>query len=498
MKNKLVCLILAAVIAAVPLASCSGETGGADGDTLPAATESATEPVTERVLPNLEPRDFGGYEFTFAGTNGMSGVFYVSDDITAESETGEPINDAIYRRNLEIEETYGIKIKSSLSDNICGEIEKTHRSGDNAYQGMWGWQSQVCISARAGYLADLYKLPNFDPSGKWWDKKSEEAFSVGGSLYFITGELSLWAMRDTYAVLFNKELFSTYSDENPYELVTDGEWVIDDFIALARQCSGDIDGDGEWTSKDMYGFVGQPRDLYTYMVGCGITALSKDDDNYYVDTLYDDRSVSVFDKIAPLMYDDTVMINPGRVLDEYGGDGLAVWTASRKEWFAGDRILFYVAGINSVTELRDMETPFGILPMPKYDAAQSEYRCLLTEYCQVAAITSVNPDTEAAGYVLEAMGALSSNEVKTAYYDTLLKRKISRDDESEAMLDIIFASRAFDPAMFYNVGGYLNLFINLGTAKSYDFASAYAKNQKSAAAAIKKLNGDYEKLAANG
>lgn len=496
MKARLTSLFFVALTVASTLLSCAGESGSEKSETTAAAKETGTEQMTERILPNLEPRNFGGYEFTFAGTIGMSGIFYVSDDIVAETETGEPINDSIYRRNAEIEDTYGIKIKALISDDICGEIAKSHRAGDNAYQGMWGWQSQVCISARAGYMYDLYKLPYFESSNPWWDKKSEEAFSIGRSLYFITGELTLWAMRDTYTVLFNKNLFSTYSDKNPYQLVTDGEWVIDEYITLARKCSGDIDGDGEWTSKDMYGFVGQPRDLYTYMVACGVSALSKDENNYYINTLYSDKSVEIFDKIAPLLYDDTVMINPGRVVNEYGGDGLAVWTASRKEWFAGNRILFYVAGVNAVTELRDMEAPFGILPMPKYDATQKEYRCLLTEYCQVVAILSVNPDTEAAGYVLEAMAALSCNEVKPAYYDILLKRKISRDDESEAMLDIIFTSRAFDPAMVYNVGNYLNLFINLGSAKSYDFASTYAKNEKAAVVAINKLNSDFAKLAA--
>lgn len=46
----------------------------------------------------------------------------------------------------------------------------------------------------------------------------------------------------------------------------------------------------------------------------------------------------------------------------------------------------------------------------------------------------------------------------------------------------------------YNIGGYLNMFINLGTSKSYDFASAYAKSEKSALSALDKLNNTYKEM----
>ena len=447
-----------------------------------------------RTTPNLEAKNFGGYEFVFLGTNGMDGIYYVSDDILAEEENGDPVNDALVKRAIEIDDSYGIKIRQKISNDVIGDFCRDVLSGSDAYQGAWCWQSQICQIATRNALLNLYSLPGFDLENEWWDPKSAEAFSMGGKLHFITGELSINAKKDTYGVLFNKKLFNDFGFEYPYKMVYENKWILDNFISLAKNNSRDLDGDGIWTSKDAYGFVGQPRDLYTYMVGCGITMIAKDKDDYPALSLYSERAVSVFDKISQIMFDDTVMINPGRVLKEYGGDGLAVWRASREEWFAGDRILFYVAGINSVTELRNMESAFGVLPLPKYDENQEEYHSFLTEYCTAVGISSMNQNLEAAGYVLETMSAISCNELKTAFYETLLKRKILRDDESEGMLDIIFSTRSYDIGMMYNIGGFLNMFVDLGTKKSGEFTSAYEKKEPVAIKEIEKLIETYKEM----
>ena len=493
MLRRLFVVLIVLSILFLILSGCSdGEQGKTDAGTengentqTSDAGGEAVPGTTERITPKLEAKDFGGYEFTFLGTNGMRGIYYVSDDILSEEENGDPINDAIYRRAGEVYDTFGIKIKQTNSDDIVNDLNKSVRAGSDDYQGVWGWQSQICQLASRNSLVNLYDVPNLEVSNSWWDQNSIEAFSIGDKLYFITGELSIRAKGDTYAVLFNKQIFTDLGIEYPYKLVYENKWTLDNYITLAKQFSKDLDGDGLHTSKDAYGFVGQPRDLYTYMVGCGITAVGKDENNYPVLSLYSERALSVFDKISEIMYDETIMINPGRVVSEYSGDGLAVWRASREEWFAGNRLLFYVAGIAGVTELREMESPFGVLPMPKYDENQQEYSSFLTEYCMTTGIATTNGNLEAAGYTLEAMSAISCNELKAAYYDNLLRRKILRDDESEGMLDVIFSTRSYDIAMMYNIGGFLDMFIELGDKKSHDFTSAYEKKE---AAAIKQLD----------
>ena len=62
------------------------------------------------------------------------------------------------------------------------------------------------------------------------------------------------------------------------------------------------------------------------------------------------------------------------------------------------------------------------------------------------------PDPERTSIILEAMASASSKIVIPAYYDVQLARKYSRDDESEAILDIIFENRVLDPVQAFNCG----------------------------------------------
>ena len=493
--KKIIAVILLALLVISVSVSCSAGGGDnkndGDADNFGDSTENQDEAkqTTERIYPDLKEQDFGGYEFRILArtTSQIDWDKWKHRDIYAEQENGDPINDAIYKRTGEIYDTYGIKLKQINSDDIVNDLSKSVRAGTDDYQGLWCWQSQIAQLSTRNALVNLYDVPNLDVSNEWWDQKSIEAFSMGDKLYFVTGELSINAKHDTNAVLFNKKIFNDLAIEYPYKMVYENKWTLDNYISLSKQFSKDLDGDGVRTSKDAYGFIGQWANLYTYMVGCGITAVGKDENNYPVLSLYSERAVNVFDKISEVMYDDTIMINPvqSKVLDEYGGDSIGVWTASREEWFAGNRLLFYMAGIGCVEELRNMESPFGVLPMPKYDENQKEYHSETSQFCTAVGIAATNGNLEAAGYTLEAMSALSCNELKAAYYDNLLRRKILRDDESEGMLDVIFSARSYDISMVYDIGGFMGMFVELGNKKSKDFTSAYEKKE---AAAVKQLD----------
>jgi len=69
-----------------------------------------------------------------------------------------------------------------------------------------------------------------------------------------------------------------------------------------------------------------------------------------------------------------------------------------------------------------------------------------------------------------------------------LKTKLSRDDESSAMLDILFANRINDVGATYNFGGILDLV----TSGKGDFVSGYEKIEAKANKAIQKLIDEFQ------
>ena len=62
------------------------------------------ESVVE-IQPDLPAADFGGYTFTFLAPNRAGDQDWVSTtplELVAEEEIAEPVNDAVYRRNMTI------------------------------------------------------------------------------------------------------------------------------------------------------------------------------------------------------------------------------------------------------------------------------------------------------------------------------------------------------------------------------------------------------------
>lgn len=71
------------------------------------------------------------------------------------------------------------------------------------------------------------------------------------------------------------------------------------------------------------------------------------------------------------------------------------------------------------------------------------------------------------------MARVSKEVIKTAYYEITLKRKYSRDDDSERMLDLVFSTRTYDVASIYNWGLVNSMLADLVAARSANIASAY-------------------------
>ena len=62
-------------------------------------------------------------------------------------------------------------------------------------------------------------------------------------------------------------------------------------------------------------------------------------------------------------------------------------------------------------------------------------------------------DPERTSVILEAMASSAQHYITPAYYNVVLTRKYSRDNESSAIIDILRKNRCFDLVYAYNFGG---------------------------------------------
>jgi hypothetical protein len=203
---------------------------------------------------------------------------------------------------------------------------------------------------------------------------------------------------------------------------------------------------------DQYGFNTQLDFMTSMLNAAGEKIVSKDADDLPFFTGYSDKVISFMDKLLEIYVDHTYC----RHRDGYDGDGgggqpVHLWI------FPEGRALFYW-GFPRFIELglRDMEDDFGILPIPKWDSEQERYYATLNNWHAYTFMMPVTiTDIERNAFILDAMAYHGRNIILPAYYYICLQRKHTRDEESSAMLDIIFNSTVYDMGTVFGIGNWI-------------------------------------------
>jgi hypothetical protein len=448
---------------------------------------SDTNAETTRLTPNLPNEDYGGYDFKILSQSLDYNVHWWSRDIGAEEENGDPINDAVYRRNTVIEEKYNVEIVNCPSKDPSTEIKKTVTAGEPAYDLLGTSLGNLLSQSVSGYFYNLHEVPYIDLTKPWYDQPAQKQLSLSNKLYATPSDMLIMDKDATWVIMFNKKLITDYNLQSPYDYVKNGTWTLDKMYEMMQAVGKDLNGDGKYDDTDQYGLVTQINlNSAGFFDGCGEKITSKDDNDLPTITMYDDRAVQVWEKVLKIQADPNLTIRAEDWVTEYPND--TVWDGMQLVVFDSDRSLFYYAGNNRVTLLRGMETPFGIIPAPKYDETQEKYYSIVSIWCANSiAIPVCVDDVERSGVITEALSAESYYTLTPAYYDITLKTKLARDDESGEMLDIIFGNRTFELTETMNWGGLWDIMNDLTKKNSSDISSAYSKKEKAALAAIDKV-----------
>ena len=129
--------------------------------------------------------------------------------------------------------------------------------------------------------------------------------------------------------------------------------------------------------------------------------------------------------------------------------------------------------------MRATEFDFGIVPYPKYDAAQDRYYSYVDGHASMMAIPLNLPNPEWTGMLIEEMSYLSYKDILPVYYDVVLNVKMVRDEESVEMLKILFDSKVFDPAYVMGLDLWIDGWIRNIESKKSDLVSFYEKKENS-------------------
>lgn len=463
---KKICLLTAAVTAAVLLFSCAQ--GAVSPETTTASPAAEVTEAETLLADSLPEADYGGEAVRVAVGE------YAKQDFIAEEETGETLNDAVYRRNIAVEDRFNVLFEMFYEVGAYNSVRRAVTAGDDSYDICDEMYQAVIPMATEGLLVDLGTLGNVDFTKPWWDKNVVRDICFGNKIFYAAGDFNTSTMGMSCIVLFNKNLFDSMSLAYPYQLVLDGQWTYDNFYALLHQGISDLNGDGKIAyTDDRYGYVGWQYEigpnLFESMGGRYVT---KDDENMPALALGNEFTYGLFDRILAIF------------TGENGGWQNSVGWGPDMDVFKDSRALMLDSRFTLLNYFRDMEDDFGILPHPKLDVAQAEYYQLVSNVGNLDCIPITNTRTEMTSVILEALASESYRSVMPQYFEVLLQIKYTRDDESAAMLSIVKESARFDLSLS-SVNSVT--IMNMITKGENNFASQYAKIEKAAQKELDKM-----------
>jgi len=475
-KNKIIFLILTLLILYLPFTACNSSDDTADvnddensvgGENLPDDADASLSDAEQRLLipDDLPEADFSGADFPILypeWSNYILGLYF------AEDESSDPLNGAVYARQRTVEERFNVRIKPVMRawDQIYNELSKTVKAGTDEYSlALTHVINGVYSMLSSGIAVNWNTVPHVDFNKPWWNHRMNDELSVYGILCTAVSDFMIF---DPNVIYFNKQMIADYNLENPYGIVKDYKWTWDKLEEMAKLASKDLNGDGIFDESDQYGFV----TLTSWMMDSaihayGLSITKRDEDGYAQVNLDNPVFYELTDKLNRLMF------TGNQTFVGYWDPNAPVDNESAVPMSSG-RCLFHVDPLSAAMRYRSYEVDFGILPFPKSDYAD-EYLSLSWNGFMIIPQTA---NLEKVGMVSEALAAESYRHVIPEYYSVLLTSKLTRDEESMEMLDIIFKGATYDFAL--NLGNWTTLSMpltNMQSAKITDVASYVEKNR---------------------
>lgn len=479
MKKRIFITLLAALLC-LSAVSCGtpAEQDGTDDTTADTSIESVEETEAK---PDLPEKDYEGYVYRILTPESVLKYIHSTES------TGEVINDAVYDANSQVADQFNITyehidIDSGMNSTAVGAYIM---AGDDAYDVAQLHDCTTGSMALNGWFHNIYDLPYVDTSAEWWPQFTVDSLTLNNKMYYISNYTTYRGLHETRVTFFNKDIVTDMDLENPYDMVKEGTWTIDNMAAISNTVYVDVNGDGKQDTGDIMGFV-FTNSPYCWLESFGIEAYKKEGKNSANLTL--DLNKEVTYTLIDKLYNWMGVTGNNSVYVDFGGDrNLAM------EMFANGSALFTFKCIgDQIPYLTDSEMDYGIVPFPKVDENQTNYVSACTD--QLLSIPITASDLERTGIITEAMSYAGYKNILPAYCEKALKGRYSTDEESAEMLDMIFQNRIISFSyLFVNmVPGGMQYMLIANTVKNNNVASYYQSNESKEEAVMAKITEFYQ------
>lgn len=441
--KRFVLLALCAALLLSAVGCSDSSTNETTADTSVTQTEDTTPVETEFNWKNgLDVQDYGGYTFTIL--NGCTASWFSYTLIVPEESTGEPVNDAFYERNMRVNELYNVEIQENNVSDSMADLRNAVKAGSNDFDMALVTLMNSYAVAMENNIYDLNTIDTFDFSHVWWDQNAVEDLTINNKLYFVTGSADTTRLDSIRALFFNQDMIREHDLENPYTLVDEGKWTMDKFAELCKSVVADVDGDGEMTDTDRYGWISYTGIMTDLLIN------GMDNRYMYVDSetgrvangTLSEGFYDAFSKIYDLVNSPDNAVFDIRA-SKHSGHLRGLGDRIQEQIFVENGALFYSECLAWSRVMREMEADFGIVPPPKLNEEQDRhYSIIINPFMEMIPVTA--EDVTRTATILEAYNAASHDTVVPAYVDITLSGKVARDEDTVRMLNLVFDELAYN------------------------------------------------------
>ncbi len=433
------------------------------------APDTSAEPQTSEpettVNPHADPHlpevNYNGETFSILGNSEMSPSTYGAqrDLVFLEDVTTNSINEAVRDRNDYVMDTYGVTIKGVLIADDIGERLESAERGNLAISNIF-----VTSLMAFGKLIDNGRTKDLkhevssylDLTESFWNQKLQKSMSIANRLYFISGDFLTSDKESTWTVSFNRDMITELGLENPYNLVDNETWTYDAMYSYMQTASDYADHDPSDQFNIRWGCTSEASNNYYLWQASNFTLIDKTEQDYPILGELTEDAFDAMQKVARQQYDKTVTLMANDV------KGVAnVYFEGTIKIFMDGNSLFFIGSTSILEWMRDKDTDFGILPLPKFNNEQRGYCSSQSpaHSCQIGIQYSfgLNQDgsydqnlLDMTAIITQALCCESTATVLEAYYDKTLVYKGLRREEDERMLDLVFQNRVYDLTLVFS------------------------------------------------
>ncbi len=527
LKKSLV-LLIALLMCVTCFVACNDEPETTSTTTTP--TPTAPGGVQDPV-PLLNNTAYSGKTCTIWQSNpahyGPQNDFYIADD----EERTNSVDRASYQRLQTIKQKTGITINVVKSDAESAMINSPDivtlktifdSEVDKAmYDIVIPGSHTACVLLANGYLCGLKGLyaatsdiqNNYlDFSKDCWDHSINNAMSIGGEYYLVSGAYSVINAARASAMFIDKNMLAEINTANLagtaaagftgintiYEWVNNGTWTWSKLMALANAYTGN----GTSAASGRYGLSYQGTSSYSIFISAGLEYMSKDQNDLPTYDIGNQTNINVMGWLINNVKDSASTY-------VWGGDGTAGGIAQYPSKFGpSHQVLFEVTGFNSVKRIAQSEEvgaedfEFTVVPMPKFDYSEIQSNTVQDSYdgiiaawfLHLAAIPKSASDPTFSSFVLQLMTEMGKTTyadgvttVYSAYIDEGLKGRYAPTDlrQHPEIIEAIMTSAKVDIGEVFpwsgldvsTIGDHVRNAYNTGdTSKLTELQGTYGNN----------------------